>query len=381
MNSFLCIRPISGKEPFMNSNRGQYNSSPLYNLKNTRRAEEKKRAAQQETAPGGNKRYGLLSIMLSLVLPVLFLVSLLVPNNTLRWVFLAAAGLSVLAMWVLRAFVNSARATLTVIYLALAAVIGLALIINQQIPPRSAAVSKADQAAAMFSQSDASSINAMINELSTATPNPQEAEEQKASSEAQSRMEGFFQAWGQNSVSEMLPFCLPSWVSQQSSPNQTLFQLLSRSRPTNLLVEGVSGSDGNATRIVTAKVYFDENGVTEVKRMHVMMHKINDVWYVNPDSLDGVTVDEAAEAAQNQSAMVASTIAPTAVPSENEEEEVIVYYNTKGGKYYHLDDRCSRVATEYWPLTGKIPLSMLNVKPYDQLIPCDWCGAPARPSN
>ena len=366
----------------MNSNRGQYNSSPLYNLKSTRRAEEKKQAAQQDAAAGGKKRYGLLSIVLSVVLPVLFLVSLLVPSNPLRWAFLAAAGLSLLAMWALRAFVNSARTTLTVIYLALAAVIALALIINRQVPSRTPSATRADQAASLFSNPDPASVNALLNELNTATPQPQEAEEQKASSEAQSRMEEFFHAWGRNSVSEMLPYCLPSWVSAQAAPDQTLFQLLSRNRPTTLKVEDVSGSDGNATRIVTAKVYFDENGVTAVKRMHVMMHKINDVWYVNPESLDGVTVDEAAEdALLSQTVMVASTIAPTAVPSENAAEEVIVYYNTSGGKYYHLDDRCSRVSTEYWPLTGKIPVSMLNVKPYDQLIPCDWCGAPPRPSN
>ena len=365
----------------MNSNRGQYNSTPLYNLKNNRRSEERSRAAQQEAA-GGKKRYGVLSIVLSLVLPVLFLVSLLVQNNTLRWVFLAVAAVSVLAMWVLRAFVKSARSTLTVIYAALAIVIGLALFINRQTPEtRNVSASRVGQAASLFSNPDAGSVNALLNELSTEPP-VEEEDSYVVQPEAQNRMEAFFAAWSKRSASEMLPYCLPSWVSQQTSPEATLFQMLFRSYPTVFTVEGISGSDGNTSRIITIKAHFDENGEDVVKRMHVMMQRVNDVWYVNPDSLDGVLVDEAAEAAaSNQDNMPHSTIAPTATPAPEGSEEIIVYYNTSGGKYYHLDPRCTRVATEYWPLTGKITLSMLNVKPYDQLQPCDWCNAPARPSN
>lgn len=363
----------------MNSNRGQYNSTPLYNLKNNRRSEEKKQAAQGG-APIAGKRYGALSVVLSIVLPVLFLVALLVPNNLLRWVFLGAAAVSVLAMWLLRAFVKSARSTLTVIYAALAIVIGLALFINRQTPEtRNVSASRASQAASLFSNPDAGSVNALLNELATEAP-AEEEQAAAATSEAQNRLQGFFAAWAKKSASEMLPFCLPSWVTAQTSPEATLFQMLFRSYPTNITVEDITGSDGNASRIVTLKAAFEENGTSVVKRMHVMMFKINDVWYVNPDSLDGVIVDEAAEAAAqaNIAPMINTTVAPTASPAP-EGASLIVYYNEKGGKKYHLDKTCPSVASEYWPLTGKIPFELINSQQYSKLVPCERCAAPTRP--
>ena len=362
----------------MNSNRGQYNSTPLYDLKNNRRAEEKKQTAQSG-APAVKKRYGALSVVLSIVLPVLFLAALLVPNNILRWVFLAAAAVSVLAMWLLRAFVKSARSTLTVIYVALAVVIGLALFINRQAPEtRNVSSSRASQAASLFSNPDAGSVNAMLNELATEAPTEEE-QAAEASSEAQTRLKDFFSAWGKKSATEMLPFCLPSWVAQQSSPEATLFGMLFLSYPTNLDIEDISGSDGNSSRIVTLKATFEEGGGSVVKRMHVMMMKINDVWYVNPDSLDGVIVDLEAEAAAAANVlMISTTVAPTATPAP-EGSSLIVYYNENGGKKYHLNKTCPSVASEYWPLTGKIPFELINSQQYSKLVPCERCAAPTRP--
>lgn len=348
-------------------------------MKSSRRAEEKKQEAQ-DAASTGSRRYAGLSILMSLGLPALFLVSLLVPNNTVRWVFLAASGVSVLLMWILRAFVKSARSTLTVIYVALAVVIGLALFINRQTPEsRNLSASRASQAASLFSNTDAGSVNALLNELTTEAPDPAEEEEQVSASETKTRLEGFFVAWGKKSASEMLPYCLPSWVSQQTSPQATLFQMLFRSRPAQMEIESISGSDGNASRIATVKVSFEENNTVIVKRLHVIMQKINDIWYVNPESLDGVPVDEAAEAAAQESvAFVGTTIAPTATPAP-EGSELIVYYNTNNGKYYHTSPTCSAVASEYWPLTGKIPFSLINSQQYSKLLPCSKCAAPTRP--
>ncbi|MDO5327563.1 MAG: hypothetical protein Q4G00_12685 [Clostridia bacterium] len=362
----------------MNSNRGQYNSTPLYDLKNNRRAEEKKQTAQGG-APIVKKRYGALSVVLSIVLPVLFLAALLVPNNILRWVFLASAAVSVLAMWLLRAFVKSARSTLTVIYAALAVVIGLALFINRQPPEtRNVSSNRASQAASLFSNPDAGSVNAMLNELATEAPTEEE-QTAEATSEAQARLQGFFAAWGQKSATEMLPYCLPSWVAQQASPEGALFGMLFLSYPTEYEVEDISGSDGNSSRIITLKAIFDESGNPVVKRMHVMMMKINDVWYVNPDSLDGVIVDEAAEAAAAANVqMISTTVAPTATPAP-EGSTLIVYFNEDGGKYYHLNKTCPSVRSEYWPLTGKIPFELINSETYKHLIPCERCAAPTRP--
>ena len=359
----------------MNPNRGQYNATPLYNLK--KRSNEKK-GREQQAASLREKRYKALSVVMSLVLPALFLLSLLIPNNPLRWLFLAVSCVSVLAMWALRAFVKSARNTLTVIYAALAVVIGLALFINRQAPEARNLPASRQDPSALFTNPDVGAVNAMLNEMATEPPE-ENAQEQEAVSEAQNRLDAFFQAWARNSVSEMLKICVPSWVSQQQSPEATLFQMLSRSRPTSYTIEDISGSDGNASRIVTLKASFDENGASSVKRMHVMMHRINEAWYVNPDSLDGVPVDEAAELAARQSyQMVASTIAPTAVPATSG-SGIVVYYNEKGGKYYHAERTCTAVDSQYWPLT-EFSFDLINSQQFKSLIRCHRCNPPERPS-
>ncbi len=360
----------------MNSNRGQYNTSPLYNMK--AREEQNKRRAEAEGVPVAKKRYAGLSVIMSLVLPALFLLSLLIPNNTLRWGFLAAAGVSVLVMWMLRAFVKSARSTLTVIYAALAVVIGLALFMNRPAPETAVAgVRGGALPASAFSDPDVGSVNALLQTLNTEEPT-QAPDPEQGVSEAQKRLEAFFGAWFKNSVSEMLQYCVPSWVMRQTSPEGTLFQMLNRYRPVNYIIEDISGSDGNTTRIVTAKVEYSENGAPVIRRLHIVMQRLNDMWYVDPDSLDGVPVDEAAEAAARQVNQPHSTIAPTPTPAPAG-SGITVYYNEKGGKYYHAQRTCTAVDSSYWPLTG-FSFDLINSQQYKALIRCTKCNPPERPA-
>ena len=362
----------------MNSNRGQYNASPLYNLKNKQSERKKEAELEQDKALDMEQRHTLLSLVLSIGLPLLFLVCLIVPNATLRWIFLGLAGVSMLAMWLQRAFVRSARNTLTVIYAALSIVIALALFISRPAPETNRAAAQTQTS--LYSDLNADGVNAVTRE--TSTPAPEEAEQESNSDvpEAEARLDAFFQAWIKNSVTEIKEYCLPSWVSEQQSAETELFQKMRMSRPVQYSIEDRSGGDAANSRIITVKATFNDNGETVVKRMRVIMRKINDVWYVDPNSLDWVKVDEAAEAAAKASSqMIASTIAPTAEPKA-EGESITVYYNVHGGKYYHTTPTCSAVDSSYWPLTGEIPFELINSKEYSKLIPCTKCGAPARPA-
>ena len=351
----------------------------MYNLKNRKPERKREPGLTEESAPETEKRHTLLSLLLSIGLPVLFLVCLMAPSPVLRGIFLGLTGVSVLAMWLLRAFVRSARNTLTVIYAALSVVIALALFINRQAPESRSASSAALNQASLFSNPDAGSVNAFLNEMNTPSPE-EETDTNTVVPEAQARLGAFFQAWANNSTTEMKEYCLPSWVNEQQSAETVLFQMLRRSRPLNYTIEETSGGSGDNSQIITVKATFDDNGETVVKRMRVIMKKINDVWYVDPNSLDGVKVDEAAEAAAQASyQMIASTIAPTAEPKK-EGESITVYYNVHGGKYYHLSPTCPAVDSSYWPLTGEIPFELINSTEYSKLLPCAKCGAPARPA-
>lgn len=354
----------------MNGNRGQYSSASLYNLKNKRSAIH----PQGEEAPKPEaRRFRVLSIILSIVLPALFLLSLLIPNNTLRWAFLVAAGLSVLAMWVLKAFVRSARNTLTVIYLALAVVVGLALFMNSQTPEaRNASLNRAAQGSLFSGEEDA--LAALLAASATETPAPQE--DVNVVSPAQLRLEAFFEVWGKGDIPSMLEFCLPSWVGQQASPQTTLWQMLQNNRPESYMIESVEGSEGDTSRTVSVKANFGNN---VLKRLRVLLLKVNGVWYVDPNTLGGVLIDEAAEAARQNQPLLSTTIAPTATPSPESGSGITVYYNADGGKYYHAVQNCPKVREEYWGTLTAFSFDLINSQKYKELMRCPGCNPPERP--
>lgn len=353
----------------------------MYNMKNKKNEPKKEPEAGQEAAPRPMKRYGLLAVFMSLVLPVLFVVALLVPNFILRCAFLAAVAVSLLAMWGLRAFVRSARNTLTVIYAALALVIALALFINGQTPENRGMPASLNQPS-LFSNPDTGSVNAILNEMN-ASSEPAAEETPAPEPMAYTRLKEFLAAWSENMIPTMKECCYPGWVNEKQNAENALFQMLNSSIPTNYVdpYEEITGSEGDSSRIITMKIYFNEAGKQVVKRLRVIMKKVNDIWYVDPDSLEGVVVDEAAEAAAAASLdMPHTTVTPRPDPTA-EADVLIVYYNVNGGKYYHLDRTCPAVSSEYWPLTGKIPFDMINSAQYSKLQPCAKCGAPARPQQ
>ena len=373
----------------MNSNRGQYNDSPLYNMKNKRperkkpqqqpQAQEQQGWAQVRTPEEGEaqgiRRHVFLSLVLSFVLPVFFVVSLIIPSNELRWAFLAVTALALLAMWILGAFVRSARNTLTVIHIAMALVIGLALFINQQPPEALRAIATRNPPSAV--QQDG---QALMNAMSTEAPKPT-TDPSSLISEAQKRVEAFFDAWKRNQIQEILKYCSPIWINNTSSPSNVLFQNLSGNIPIGYEPENIGGSDGSSNRVLTYRAYFQDGGETVARRMNIRMVKINDVWYVDPNSLDMVPINEEAEqkASVSNNMVINTTIAPTVTEDPNA-PKVYVYYNKAGkGKYYHTSKIASCVDPQWWPLT-ELSYDLLNSQEYKNLLPCQSCGAPARPS-
>ena len=366
----------------MNGNRGQYTSSPLYNMKKQRPAQRPAAQPVQEAgggAPQEGRKYQWLSIVMSVALPVLFLVSLFVPNNGLRWFFLIAAAASVACMWTLGAFVQSARGTLTVIYTALAVVVGLALFMNSQTDTASAPARNAPSGAVLSSQTGGGIPSLLATPDPNAAPEATDAPAETVSA-AQLQLTSFFTAWQAKNIPEMLKYCAPSWVNAQTSPEEKLYQMLYSAVPeAQPEIERIEGSDGNTSRIVTLKVWFSEYSGRTYKRLQVVMVKVNDVWYVDPNSLGGVVIDEAAEAAaaQNRTSLtnINYTLAPaTATPNPS---SITVYYNEQGGKYYHAAQTCAAVDEQYWPLTG-FSFDLINSDMYKHLLPCTRCNPPAR---
>ena len=192
------------------------------------------------------------------------------------------------------------------------------------------------------------------------------------------------QYWAENNIPSMLELCAPSWVSQQDAPQEKLWQLILNRRPLQYQIESVQGSEADSSRTITLKVLIAREGFSqaEMNRMQVLLFRVNDVWYVDPQSLGGTVIDEAAEQAKQaeNDAYVGTTIAPTATPAPSDANAVILYYNKDGGKYYHAMANCPAVDQRYWPL-DEFYYSDLNTTKFKNLLRCEKCNAPARPTN
>lgn len=340
-------------------------------------AQQNAQPGHMNSQPDAPRRFAALSIILTLVLPILFLLTLFLANQPLRIIFLALTLLSVAAMWLFRAFVRSARSTLTIVYIALAIVIGVALLLDQETVDRKTTSSAMQEQGSYFN--DTAALADLLER--NITPAPTSAISSEIISEAQRKLELFMSYWIQGNVKQMLNLCTPSWIAQYQNPEQELFQLTSSSRPQDYIIESLSGSDGDSSRTITLKVMLQNISGQEaaMNRMHVLLFKVNNTWYVDPQSLGGTPIDEASELAAQNKTFVGSTIAPTATPAPSTGEgAVMLYYNSDGGQYYHAIPNCSAVNERYWPL-AKFYYSDLNSQKFKNLIRCTKCDAPERP--
>lgn len=365
----------------MNGNRGHYAFAPLNNMKNKRAVQAATPAARVAAAPRQEeqvRRSGVLSIAVTLVLPVLFILALMIDSVALRLIFLAVAAIAIAAMWLMNVFARGARSTLSISYVALMVVIGVALALGQQTPekeqnPAAAAVQQPvqDWTTPYYANTNATS----------ATPAAYVIEETSTSA-AQKQLESFILGWRENEIPTMLPMCSPSWVARQQSPETALWNLMRNRYPTEYKIENVQGSEADTSRTITVKVTFENQGTGDVtvERMNVLMFRVNDTWYVDPQSLNGTQVDEAAEQAKAEQASqrIQSTKTPvTPTPKPTGEDAVQVYYNPDGGRYYHKKANCPDVAESYWPLTA-LYYSDLETQKFLHLMQCPTCNPPAR---
>ncbi len=369
----------------MNGNRGHYASAPLNNMKNKK--------AVQASMPGTGERKSFqaqpvrrsawLTVMATMVLPVLFLLAFLIDNSIIRLIFLGAAAICMVAMWVMNVFAHGARSTLTIAYGALMLVILVALILGMQNPEGGSVPASSKNQVGQFS--DKANTEALSNFLtgSVATDRPDAYNiETNAVSSAQKQLEKFLTEWSKSNIPGMVALCTPSWVKQQQSPEGELWNLMMNRVPTSYQVEHVAGSEADTSRTLTVKVTFLNQGTGEtvVNRMQVLMFRVNEDWCVDPQSLGGTVVDEAAEAAkaQQEQNRIASTKAPaTATPPPSAQDTVMLYYNADGGKYYHSTPICDTVDQQYWPLS-EFYYSDLNATSFKNLIRCPKCEPPAR---
>ena len=309
----------------------------------------------------------LVKLILFLALPALLALGLLIPAlGALRYVFVGLAAISLIAIWGMKMFPQSARSALTIVYLALCC---LALFGGSQTDARQASAPAQPTATPVADQ-------AVINIDVTPEPSvsPEITPEPLGASNAEVRLSTFMELWATTQVEEMVSYVQPSWASAQGAPAKELFNLLSNRTPIEYAIEAISGSEADNSRTVTMSAKINKNNGKDpvVYRFMILMVKEEGNWYVDPKSLatnDVVTENpNATPTAGNMTMAPRVTVSPTPAPDS------MLYYNPNGGSLYHADQNCPSVDKDYLPLSGSFPYGELEA--HKNLEPCLQCGAP-----
>ena len=367
----------------MNGNRNRYSSTPLSGIKN-------RKHGQQADFSGINRdrgeddqgnRFAWLVVVILVVLPVLFVLSFILPEsirNIFKFIFLGASLLTLAIMCFGKAFTKNARYSMSLIIAALVVISGVSLAVSLRANAPRVPVTT-NNTANFFTGTNALESFTAQNSTETTDTNATPMGDEAASA-AQMKMESFMGYWQDEQWEQMVPLCLPSWVNSQESPRIQLFYLLANRKPIDHTIESITGSSADDSRTITTNVLISKTTTAnpEWYRMQVLMIRVNNNWYVDPNSLSGTKL---AATTPPEGAAPQVTTVPTAIPTAEPpvSGDTVVYYNPQGGKYYHANQNCIKVSTQYLPLTG-FYWRDLNSPQFKSLLPCPDCHAPSRPS-
>ncbi|NLO14018.1 MAG: hypothetical protein GX124_07820 [Clostridiales bacterium] len=367
----------------MSENRARYSSAPLRDMNRRPKTQSTTRPpAQHMGQPAKARSFPVLQVTLIMVLPILFVVSLLAKDTRLYWVFVVASLLNLLAMALLRAFVPNARKVLAVVHAAMIAVVLFALLVSTP-PPPADTLQQAQSLQSIFNENSSASMVDMAQSQAQAQPEP--TENPGSASQAQQKLEQFMSAWMNTDYAGMVSLSLPNWVNQHESAGEaekSMFHLRANRSVLDYQIIDVSGSDGDQARTITMQASVSKNnGESPLQyNFQILLMRVNNVWYVDPNSISSSQVTNAlaqqqqmSQAQQEQAiAQVQAPVAPQVSP------DTILYYNADGGKYYHADPNCSSIGAQYRPLTAMFYYRDVSSTKLKNLIPCPICNAPAR---
>ncbi len=345
----------------------------------------------QEYAVRPKARYGdnWLQILMLAVLPVLFVLTLLVSAPFLKIAFVGLGVLGLIAMWMQRAFVPSARATLTLVYGALILVCAVSLITGSTprdkttSAPGNGANTGKQQAGAAPVQSPENMVQMGGDTIQTTPgPTPTIAPESGENSPAWQSLSQFFNYWLVSNVPNMLDLVSPTWKAAQEKPETALYMAMSNRLPLDYSFEKISNTEADSTRTITMTATIDKrNGRSPVKiRFQILMLKFEGGWYVDPESLTSNDVaDDTSGTSETGGGGGESTSATaTPKPAGTPEPKTKLWFNDDGGEFYHADAECKKVAEKYLPLSP-FYYKDLNTTKFKNLRPCPYCQAPDRP--
>ena len=398
----------------MRSNRPNYASTPAGSAK----------ALDQKPKPKRSKREinQLMLMLFFIVLPVLGLLAIFF--QPMRWVFMLAVVAAVAVMWVIHAFLFPGRMILTAIY-GLLTVFTLinALSANHASSIRPAQTmllptpvpTATDAPFASYSTMGTSVPDGYYDSMTASDNSVDDLAETGFSggsddgsldensvdansyddsgsdgvtpyvatvkSDAEIALENFMEKWRKGIVADMVDYTAKSWQDSLSDqPSQQLFWKFAQKPLLDWRqMAAPTGTDESNARTITIQADVNYGGKTRTYEYDALVLCEDGKWAVDPDSLSTGVLVEAATPTPDPNVTPTPTPEPTPTPMPGPKTKL--YYNKSGGKYYHADQNCSKVASQYLPLSGSFTYKDINKSPYNKLEPCDKCDAPARPSN
>ncbi|NLB38421.1 MAG: hypothetical protein GX810_04130 [Clostridiales bacterium] len=357
----------------MSDNRTRYSSAPLHNIKRTPQRKRSvprppQRVGDYQDEQNAPRSFAVLQVLLMFVLPVFFIVSLLVNNNTVNLIYVLVACTALMMMWLGNAFVPNARLTLTLLHVAMVLIVLFTLWLSPA--PGVNLTGTTNDLTSQFNINTETGLVGMSQRAEESQPKA--TTDPGSKSLVQQRLEQFMSAWIAQDYGGMVSVSLPSWVQAQDDAERKMFQIRSNRTPVDYKVTEVSGTDADSLRTVTMEASIDKSNGQEplLFRFLVLMMRVNDVWYVDPNSLTSpqqLTPDKAA-------ATPAVTLAPLTTASP----DMLLFYNADGGTFYHLDPNCRSINQKYLPLTASFYFRDIGNATFANLKPCVYCHAPSR---
>lgn len=212
---------------------------------------------------------------------------------------------------------------------------------------------------------------------------------------AESVMKSYMQCWQQENWESMVQYVTPTWRSAQTNPQLQLYWNHGGIWTLNNWTMTAQNAQLNADSItfsILADLSKSTTGTKITKRYEgIVIKDENGTWYVDPDSMrTGVEVKETASdvGAANAAAVAEdSALADQVVVSNSDttaqtssvNPNMTLWYNSKGGTFYHLKQKCESIGKEYYDSMKSFTYGELNDSAYAKLKPCKTCDAPARP--
>ena len=376
----------------MRSTRGSYSAAPAGSS----------RALDQKPRPRRPKKEWnqLLLMLFFVVLPVVGLLAIFF--QPVRWLFMAAAVACIALMWLVRAFLFPGRMILTAAY-GLLFVITLVTALGAQ-----SARSVRQPQSSLFVQSspvptqtpglvpaygslvtgsagdDLSSLQQVGFSGGSGDESGQDlgvtdtgatGYVAAVKSESEIALENFMEKWRKAIIADMVEYTPQSWRNAQAdSAQQQLFWKFGQ-RPLDdwRQMSAPTGTDASTARTITVEADVNYSGELRTYQYDAIILCEDGKWYVDPDSLSsGILKDQSTPTPDPN---LTPTPSPEPTPTPTPGPKTKLYYNKKGGKKYHIDSECYTVDKQYLPLSSFL-YQDLNKSPYNQLEPCDKCGAP-----